>query len=154
MCSNIKFICLPFVFQPFQLVTYTVIFNFHNTTSRPVEINLLNSYATINGSKYDLGFDKGRSGKDVISRKNYSWGAESQGVFVGENGSHLGKLRFNPGQMIRGEFRFHIPGLNKLSEEDMKNFAPQLDSIASDDFKLASYYDLNKKSDKSPEITR
>lgn len=134
--------------------TYTVIFSFQNTTSRPVEINLLNSYATINGSRYDLGFDKGSSGKDVISWKNYSWGTESQGVFVGEDGSRLGKLRFNPGQKLRGEFSFRIPGLTKLSDEDMKSFALQFDSITCDGFKLVSYYDLNKKSDKNQETRR
>lgn len=134
--------------------TYTVIFNFHNTTSRPVEINLLNSYATVSGSRYDLGFDKGRAGKDIISWKSYSWGTESQGVFVGEDGSHLGKLRFNPGQKIKGEFSFHIPGLTKLTAEDMNNFALQLDGIDCDGFRLVSYYDLNKKSDKNPDETR
>jgi hypothetical protein len=134
--------------------TFTVIFNYQNTSTRPVEINLMNSYATINGSRYDLGFDKGRSGKDVISWKSYSGGAESQGVFVGDNGSQLGKLRFNPGQMLQGEFSFHIPGLTKLSAEDMKTFALQFDGIACDGFQLVSYYDLNKKSDKSLETTR
>lgn len=134
--------------------SYSVIFNFQNTTSRPIEINLLNSYVMVNGSRYDLGFDKGRAGKDVISWKNYSSDDESQGVFVGENGSHLGKLRFNPGQKMTGEFSFHIPGLTKLSAEDVNKFALQLDGINCDGFKLVSYYDLNKKSDKNPDATR
>jgi len=124
---------------------YNVIFNYENNTNKPVDINLFNSYVTINGSKYDLGFEKGRQGQDVIDWSFYSWGQESQGVFVGQEGSKLGKLRFNPGQKLRGEFKFKIPGRTEINEKDMNNFVFVIDGINCDNFKKSDYFTQNKK---------
>jgi len=124
---------------------YTVFFDYENTTNKPVEINLFNSYVTINGSKYDLGFEKGRQGQEVINWTFYSWGQESYGVFVGQEGSKLGKLRFNPGQKLRGEFKFKIPGKTQILEKDMDSFSFVIDGINCDNFKKTDYFTQNKK---------
>lgn len=124
---------------------YTLIFDFANNTNKPVEINLFNSYVIINGSRYDLGFEKGRHGQELIDWTFYSWGKDSQGVFVGQEGSKLGKLRFNPGQKLHGEFRFKIPGITAITAADMKNLAFVIDGINCDNFKETDYFTQNKK---------
>lgn len=123
---------------------YSIIFNYNNNTNKPVEINLFNSYVTINGAKYSLAFDKGRNGQDTVEWLFYSWNNESYGVFVGQEGSKLGKLRFNPGQKLYGEFKFKIPGLTKISAEDMNSFEFFIDGIKSNNFKKMPYYEANK----------
>ncbi len=123
---------------------YTVIFNYQNNTNQPVEINLFNSFVTIKGTKYNLGFKTGRDGQDIIDWTFYSNGHESNGVFVGPEGSKLSKLRFNPGQRLYGEFEFKIPGKTKFFEKDIDGFVFQLDGIQCDEFKKVSYYEVSK----------
>lgn len=125
---------------------YAVIFNYENDTNKPVDINLFNSYVTINGSKYTLDFEKGTQGQDVIDWTFYSSDKDSQGVFVGQEGSTSGKLRFNPGQKLNGEFKFRIPGRTEISEKDMADFVFVIDGITCDHFKKIDYFTQNKKS--------
>lgn len=122
---------------------YTFIFDYKNNTKKPVEINLLNSSVTINGVKYDMGFEKNRNGQDIIDWTFYN-NNEANNVFVGEEGTKLSKLKFNPGQHLYGEFKIKIPGVTKITEEDLKTVIVQLDNIICENFNKISYYDAGK----------
>lgn len=123
--------------------SYTVIFNYQNNSNQPVEINLINSYVTIGGTKYNLSFTA-PDGKEIIEWTFYRYDQESVGVFAGPEGNKQSKLRFNPGQPLYGEFRFKIPGKTKIFEKDMDNFVFNVDGIPCDQFSKVSYYDASK----------
>lgn len=119
--------------------SYTVYFSYQNTTAQPVEIDLNNSYAVLNGAKYAISFEK----EHVWNR--YVENTENAGVFVGNhNKKHMTVLRFNPGQKLSGELSFNIPGVTKLTRADMESLEIHFDGNKCANFKLVPYYELSK----------
>lgn len=123
---------------------YSFLFYYKNNTDKPQTFDFLNSsYVTIRGVKYDINFS---DGKEPINWLFYQWAdASNYGVFVGEEGKKLSKLRFNPTQKIYGEVAFRIPGLTSLKEEDLSDFVIVIDGKAYTNFKKMSYYELFKQ---------
>lgn len=120
---------------------YAYFFNYRNNDSAPREINMLNSSVQLQGREYAVDYTYSR---EPIKWTSYEWGEKNVGVFTGEEGKKLTKLRFNPGQEMRGHVLFNIPGVTSLNEGDMASFVFNLDGNKAQIFKKTTYYDLFK----------
>lgn|GEM_PF-4259954 len=123
---------------------YSFLFYYKNDTDKPQTFDFLNSsYITIKGVRYDIDFSYGN---EPINWLFYQWADSSNyGVFVGEEGKKLSKLKFNPAQKIYGEVTFKIPGLTSLKEEDLSDLIIIIDGRTYTNFKKMSYYKLYRQ---------
>jgi len=126
---------------------YSFIFYYKNDTDKPQTFDFLNSsYVNIKGIKYDIDFSSGSHKKDPINWLFYQWAdASNYGVFVGDEGKKLSRLKFNPTQKIFGEITFKIPGFTSLKEDDLSDFVLVIDGKTYTNFKKITYYDLYKQ---------
>jgi len=120
---------------------YSFFFNFKNNDSVPREINMLNSSVQLKGKEYAVDYAYARN---PIHWTSYSWGEKNVGVFVGEEGKKLTKMRFNPGQEMSGHVLIKIPGGLSLNEGDMANFVFNLDGNKAQNFNKTAYYEMFK----------
>lgn len=125
----------------FRSTQYGVFIDYKNIDSAPREINMLNSSVEFNGKKYDVDY---RYGNEPIKWVSYSSGFHSTGVFEDSEGQDRSKLRFNPGQQLKGYVLIKIPGVVSITEKDLSQFAFNLDGFKADNFKKVFYYDLSK----------
>lgn len=119
---------------------YPILFNYRNDTQNPVSIDMLNSYVTLNGAKYNVDFKYNNKPIFWQDTRDYN----SSGIFVGEQGNKMTRLRFNPGQRLSGQVVCTIPGLSMIKEEDTANLTYVIDTFKCKGFKKMSFYELQK----------
>lgn len=124
---------------------YFINFNYENKTKNTVDMSLFNSYAIINGTKYELGPKKGWIERKDIDPGFFSKIKASIGVFNGQEDNRSGMLRLLPGQKITGELKFSIQGRTAITESDMNSFILVIDGIKYENFKKIDYFTKNKK---------
>lgn len=115
--------------------SYAMTFNYENKSTKPVVIDLANSQVIVNGQTYDLVFKNGKLTGGTRFDLDKGNRAYAQNC----------KFKFNPGQIFKGEIIFEIPGLQIMTEEDMKNTVFVIDGVKCKNFKKVDYFSLNKE---------
>jgi len=125
----------------YRSIQYGYFLDYKNGGNTPKEVNILNSSVKLNNKEYAIEY---KYLNEPIRWTSYSWGVKNEGVFVGEEGRRLTKLRFNPGQQLTGHVLFSIPGVDMMTENDLSSLVFILDGVKSQDFKKVTYYDQFK----------